>query len=113
MSASRFVVLEHDHPFLHWDLLLEEGSVLKAWRLLQPIRPEVWIPSESLPDHRPFYLDYEGPVSRNRGTVKRLFEGRYRVEETGEQATLYAFTHNEFSRGTLRITGETMDWYFE
>ena len=32
-----------------------------------------------LPDHRLFYLDYEGPVSGNRGTVSRWDQGYYQV----------------------------------
>jgi hypothetical protein len=30
---------------------------------------------EHLPDHRPEYLDYEGPVAGNRGRVRRLARG--------------------------------------
>ena len=29
----RFVILEHDHPKLHLDLMLEAGDVLQTWRL--------------------------------------------------------------------------------
>ena len=25
----RYVILEHDHPVLHWDLMLEAGGVLQ------------------------------------------------------------------------------------
>ncbi len=32
-----------------------------------------------LPDHRLAYLDYEGPVSLNRGEVRRIFAGNYRL----------------------------------
>ena len=78
-DLCRFVILEHDHPFLHWDLLLEDGATLKSWRLLQPITPGVWIDAEPLPDHRAHYLDYEGPVSGGRGSVKRIADGRYSV----------------------------------
>jgi hypothetical protein len=38
-----------------------------------------------LPDHRLAYLDYEGPVSGDRGQVKRIDRGDYVVvEETAE-----------------------------
>ncbi|MEZ6122285.1 MAG: DNA polymerase ligase N-terminal domain-containing protein [Planctomycetaceae bacterium] len=73
---QRFVILEHDHPFLHWDLLIQNGSVLNAWRLLQPVHPGKWIAAETLPEHRLLYLDYEGPVSQNRGSVRRLVQGQ-------------------------------------
>ena len=32
----RFVILEHDHPSLHWDFILEVGEVLWTWRLSAP-----------------------------------------------------------------------------
>ena len=36
-------------------------------------------------DHRPRYLAYEGPVSGDRGTVRRLAAGRYRhIAGTGD-----------------------------
>lgn len=70
------MVLEHDHPFLHWDLLIEVGHALAAWRLLRPIQAEVWLPAERLPDHRTRYLSYEGPVSGNRGRVVRCLAGQ-------------------------------------
>src|SRR5207302_8586838 len=73
----RFVVLEHDHPFLHWDLMLEAGDVLRTWRLHAQPEPGRVVRAESLGDHRKAYLDYEGPVSRNRGTVKRWDAGTF------------------------------------
>ena len=59
----RFAVLEHDHPFLHWDFLLETGDALRTWRLHAPPDAEGTIAAEELPDHRLEYLDYEGRVS--------------------------------------------------
>jgi DNA polymerase Ligase (LigD) len=77
----RFVILEHDHPFLHWDLMLEAGESLRAWRLHgEPVVGETVV-TEPLPDHRLAYLDYEGPVSGNRGTVQRWDAGEYRLVE--------------------------------
>ena len=29
----QFVLLEHDHPELHWDFMLESGDALLTWRL--------------------------------------------------------------------------------
>lgn len=73
----RFAVLEHDWPTLHWDFLLESGPVLRAWRLLaEPVMGKV-IPAEANFDHRPLYLDYEGPVSGNRGCVRRWDAGEF------------------------------------
>lgn len=73
----RFVILEHDHPHLHWDLMLQDGAVLRTWRLSVP--PAAGAPSlaEPIGDHRPLYLDYEGPVSNNRGQVARWDAGTF------------------------------------
>jgi len=71
----RFALLEHDHPSAHLDLLLEDGGVLLAWRLgaLPPDGGSV--PAVRNFDHRLVYLDYEGPVSGGRGSVRRLDGG--------------------------------------
>ncbi|MBY0526091.1 MAG: hypothetical protein K2R98_22035 [Gemmataceae bacterium] len=71
----RYVILEHDHPFLHWDFMLEAGDVLRTWRLGAAPQVGTTIRAEPLGDHRKQYLDYEGPVSGGRGSVKRWDAG--------------------------------------
>jgi hypothetical protein len=71
----RFVILEHDHPHLHWDLMLEDGDTLRTWRLSDLPRSGVWVDAEEIAPHRLAYLDYEGEVSGGRGTVKRWERG--------------------------------------
>ncbi|MGL6094853.1 MAG: DNA polymerase ligase N-terminal domain-containing protein [Fimbriiglobus sp.] len=72
----RFVILAHDWPTPHWDLLLEAGPVLMAWRLLaEP--GGLPVSAEPNVDHRLVYLDYEGPVSGGRGTVIRWDFGTF------------------------------------
>lgn len=76
-SALRFVVLHHegiDDP--HFDLLMEyqPGSPLQAFRCpAWPITRRT--PLVALPDHRREYLEYEGPISGNRGRVRRVASG--------------------------------------
>lgn len=72
----RFVLLRHDWPHPHLDLLLEAGPVLLAWRLFAEPVPGAWVPAEPNADHRLLYLDYEGPVSGGRGSVSRRAAGR-------------------------------------
>ncbi len=81
----RFVILEHDHPVLHWDFMLEAGDVLRTWRLEAPPTAGSMVRAAPLGDHRKLYLDYEGPVSGNRGSVKRWDHGTFtgRTEEGG------------------------------
>ncbi len=82
----RFVILAHDWPAPHFDLMLEAGGVLKSWRLLAVPVPGMAVPAEATDDHRLEYLDYEGPVSGGRGVVRRVDGGTFAgaVGETWE-----------------------------
>ena len=80
----RFVVLTHDHPVLHWDFMLENEAHLRTWRLSSPPGGPDPIPAAELAPHRLEYLDYEGPVSGNRGRVEQFDRGDYRLLEAGE-----------------------------
>jgi len=78
----RFVVQHHilGPESEHWDFMLEVGDVLWTWSLpAPPDRPD-GLPTCAvrLPDHRPAYLEYEGPVSGNRGRVAIHDRGTYR-----------------------------------
>lgn len=81
-GVSRYAILIHDHPFVHWDLLVQRGEALRSWRLLES--PDRWhsaadstvLSAEAIGDHRLMYLDYEGPVSRERGRVIRWDYGQ-------------------------------------
>lgn len=76
----RYVILEHDNPRgLHWDLLLETAGLLCTWAISRPPDESQELPAERLPDHRRVYLEYEGPISGNRGTVTRWDWGEYRI----------------------------------
>lgn len=78
----RYVVLQHadvDEP--HFDLMFETlpGSMLATWR------SEIWpidrpTPLTRLRDHRRLYLEYEGQLSGQRGTVYRVAEGNCEVD---------------------------------
>ncbi len=80
----RYVLLEHDHPHRHWDLMLESGPVLRTWRLAALPAPGAAVAAEASFDHRTAYLDYEGPVSGGRGRVVRQDAGTFTVEEERE-----------------------------
>jgi hypothetical protein len=62
---------------LHWDLMLEADEALRTWALEREPKPGVWIGAERLPDHRKAYLEYEGPVSGERGRVTKWDAGQY------------------------------------
>jgi DNA polymerase Ligase (LigD) len=76
---GRFVVLEHQWNGVHWDFMLEAGDCLRTWAVDAPIIAEVTLPARGLPNHRRAYLDYEGPVSGQRGSVRRVAEGTFQT----------------------------------
>ncbi|MEP3478029.1 MAG: hypothetical protein ABJZ55_02165 [Fuerstiella sp.] len=114
----RFAILEHDHPFLHWDLLLDvsEDQKLRTWRLLSSPVLETWIAAEPLPDHRRVYLDYEGEISGNRGSVKRIACGWYQeVSNLTEGERHFTITHcNLYEHAIHRLQPDgSPEWRFE
>ena len=79
---NRFVVLHHRFPATwsrndHFDFMLEKEESLLSWVLpLWPLSAEP-VDVKRIDDHRKSYLDYEGPVSNDRGEVSRVDAGRY------------------------------------
>jgi len=109
VTRSRFVVLRHDvgskltrTDQSHFDWMFEVGSVLRTWAT-QPIEEfERWVQSESvevgcdlLSDHRLAYLDYEGEIEGDRGSVVRLLRGSYRLIENDPDRFVAALSWDE------------------
>lgn len=75
----QFVVLHHRiADDAHYDLMIDWGEGLASWRCQTP--PEEagtqGLACRRIGHHRRAYLDYEGPVSRNRGHVARIDRGQ-------------------------------------
>lgn len=84
----RYVILQHDWPTLHWDLLLEAGEELRAWRLLEEPIPGSASPAEPNFPHRLIYLNHEGPVSGGRGEVRQWDAGTFEWIEAGSERVI-------------------------
>jgi hypothetical protein len=111
----RFTILRHDSPKgLHWDLLLESGAVLRAWALPRPPQPGMEMTAEALPDHRLLYLEYEGPISGDRGTVAAWDRGEYcRQRECDIELAIEFRGEKLTGRATLRpVPGAPGHWLF-
>ena len=94
---SRYVILEHKTSRgVHFDFMLEMSGVLKTWSLPHPPVSRLEMNAETLPDHRLAYLDYEGPISGDRGSVTRWDRGTYEMENQSE------------SELTVRLNGEKL-----
>ena len=98
----RYVVLRHegvDDP--HFDLMFETEphGDLTTWR------SDVWPLEDRTPlvrigAHRREYLDYEGPLSGNRGTVRRVASGTFQWLMRGQSLTF------DEAGSTWRIGGD-------
>lgn len=84
-DSRRFVLLRHEMPEgsdrpSHDDLMLERDSDLFTLELLEPLSSGVVASARELPPHRKHYLDYEGAISSNRGSVRRIDRGALTIE---------------------------------
>ena len=90
MSDLRYVVLHHtgiDEP--HFDLLFQWPDRPS----LGSVRCSEWPPNtattfERIADHRALYLDYEGSLTQDRGTVQRVEAGVCTLDTTGHAGLL-------------------------
>ncbi|MBL8815552.1 MAG: hypothetical protein JNL58_05950 [Planctomyces sp.] len=126
LKSGRFAILKHDHPVLHFDFLLEGSEAAATWRLSVRPYPGILVPAARINDHRLMYLDYEGPVSGNRGTVLQELSGTFEMLNSGagkfsirmqlavdpsETDTLHMGSC--FWIATLRWNTGVMEWGFE
>lgn len=98
-DALRYAVLHHtgvDAP--HYDLLFETaaGSPLRTYRVDRWPMETGAVLVERLADHRRIYLDYEGPISGNRGSVRRVAQGTCQLDRSGERLVLHLDTGEQF-----------------
>lgn len=80
MSQLQYVILRHEGiPSPHFDLMFETelGGALITYRsAVWPLENRTEL--QKLNDHRRAYLTFEGPLSGNRGTVRRVVRGAFR-----------------------------------
>jgi hypothetical protein len=111
----RFAILEHDHPELHWDLLLEAGAALRTWRLPRPPEGAQPIQATQIADHRTIYLDYEGPVSGGRGVVRAWDRGTFAPELPAADTDRIALhlSGARVNADALLVRQEGVEWVFQ
>ena len=94
--------------------MLEVGSALATWSIPLPPNPRHVCHADRLANHRTAYLDYEGPVSGDRGTVSRWDHGTYEPLDQGD-TRVEILLHGEKLHGkvVLECLPETPDqWQF-
>jgi hypothetical protein len=85
MATALYVILRHEGVAKpHFDLMFQTkvGSKLATWRS-ETWRPREPVTVEKIGDHRMAYLTFEGEISGNRGSVKRVEQGICDVEKSG------------------------------
>ncbi len=125
---QRFVILFHECPpesprSSHFDLMLESDGGLRTWAIA--LLPCGWGVAAGLPisadatatesvaatqllNHRLAYLDYEGPISDDRGTVSRIDAGTFvSIKEATEEWAVELTGQRIRGQVTLQRTHET------
>lgn len=108
----RFVVQEHTvRPGdVHFDLMVEDGATLVTFRLDAPPGAAGAPPVRGRRsfDHRPRYLEHEGPIGGDRGAVRIWARGRAEDLEGGPRAPRWrARVEGDRLAGLLVVTGAT------
>ncbi|MEK6248670.1 MAG: hypothetical protein N2C12_10855 [Planctomycetales bacterium] len=110
----QFVILRHqtlpgDTRHSHWDLMFEQSNCLKTWSLPTEPAAGVVVQAEELPDHRIDFLEFEGELSGNRGTVTRWDRGSYETISSAPGRLVYELTGKILStRVSIRTSGKTI-----
>ncbi len=111
----RFVILHHTgFGREHWDLMLESPDALWTWKLSQDPTTGAGkaIEAVRIGNHRKHYLDYEGPVSGDRGEVQRVDHGEMVLIDADENAVTAKLTgqHLVNTYRLMRVAGDR--WRF-
>jgi len=124
ITMPRFVLLHHECPPnfkkpSHWDFMLQWGSVLRTWELRE--LPSAWaarlgevaenatVRALPLPDHRLDYLDYEGPIRGDRGSVRCCDRGTYELLQESPLAITVGL-RGELLLGRVYLTCQGSGW---
>ncbi len=120
-TVPRFALLQHDvpsasHKPTHVDLLLEDNQLeddhcLLAWSIPTWPPPEQPVAAQRLPLHRRRYLDYEGPLSSNRGHVTRLDGGEFLTMDRSDHRLEVCLAGSRVA-GIVRLSvDDAGDWW--
>ncbi len=107
---SRFVILHHEMPDssekpTHFDVMLEYQGELVTFSIEGWPENAAPVVAQRLSAHRIEYLDYQGPVSGNRGTVSQFDRGTYEPvgDVTGDFDEWQLILSGSANRGRLHI----------
>lgn len=107
---ARYAVLRHEMPadsdrMNHFDLLLQQDDSLATWEIQHwpPVFPQR---AKRLPDHRNHYLEFEGPLSGNRGSVHRVCQGTMELLKQNDRTWIVEMSGRNFD-GVIQLQSES------
>ncbi|MGD2111681.1 MAG: DNA polymerase ligase N-terminal domain-containing protein [Phycisphaerae bacterium] len=112
---TRFAILHHKlADGEHWDLMLEHGDALLTWQLeREPVDAAALpIPAKRIGDHRKAYLEYEGPVSGDRGHVRRVDAGLVEFERLAADEVVFRLKGERLA-GAFVLRARGYAWRFD
>ena len=126
-QAGRYVVLRHRVPAApadrtggatapsrgdHYDWMFEADGHLLTWASEQwcAATQAAVLAALPLPPHRLAYLDYEGEVSGNRGTVDRVEAGTHRLLHVALDRYVFAVQGGRTGVVTIYRTAPAGSW---
>lgn len=110
-NCCRFSIAKHEMPanssrHSHFDLFLESQGTLMTWELSSLLTSQNKQVVRRLANHRLLYLDFQGPLSNDRGTVKLIDSGSLEWV-TLESERLIARINGQALAGLLTLTSDT------
>ena len=96
-TKTHFVIHKHTRgDDVHWDLMIEEESCLKTWRLDNPPEKVAAGKTKATPifDHDKKFLTYQGPVNNGTGTVELADSGTCEILTNNENELKIKFEGN-------------------
>ncbi|MDY6970017.1 MAG: DNA polymerase ligase N-terminal domain-containing protein [Spirochaetota bacterium] len=92
----KFVIHHHTNGTDHYDIMIEYSNILLTWQVpfdkIKLLLNGIRIEAIRIQDHRKKYLNYEGPISCNRGRIEIFDYGNYKasvIDEDNIKAQLY------------------------
>ena len=109
-NCCRFSIAKHEMPanssrHSHFDLFLESEGTLMTWELTSLLTTQNNQVVRRLANHRLVYLDFQGPLSDDRGTVKLVDTGSLEWV-TLESERLISRINGQTTDGILTLTSE-------
>ena len=95
--------------------MLEQGGVLRTWALAEEPAAQKEIAAKTLGNHRLDYLEYEGAVSGDRGSVTRWDSGEYECQTESADELVVRLRGGKLN-GTARLRRQADDpeqWVFD